>query len=403
VADTVSGYFVPAVMAASAITFSVWAIWGPPPALALALVNAVAVLIIACPCALGLATPMSIMVAAGRGARSGVLIRTADALETFEKVDTLMVDKTGTLTEGRPRVTAIIPAPNWPEDRLLAMAAALEASSEHPLAAAVAAPARERKLELPAVSDFASEPGKGVRGRIGDQEVLIGSQEWLTEKGIDLGALGGQAEELRRLGQTAVFVAAGAQAAGMLAVADPVKPTTPEALAMLRRAGVRLVLASGDNAATVSAVAAKLGIDQFHAGMSPPHKLPWGRGVQRQGRRVAAAGDGVNDAPALAAADVGIAMATGADVAIQAAGITLLHGDLRGLARARNLSRSTMRNIRQNLFFAFVYNALGIPLAAGVLYPWLGLLLNPMIASAAMSFSSVSVITNALRLRRAKL
>lgn len=402
-ADVVSGYFVPAVVLAAAITFVVWALVGPAPALAFALVNAVAVLIIACPCALGLATPMSIMVAVGRGASAGVLIRNAEALEVLEKADTLVVDKTGTLTQGRPKVVSVVPADGRIEQDVLTLAASLEASSEHPLAAAVLQAARERQLPIAAAADFQAVPGQGVRGLVAARDALAGSEDFLRTAGVSPTELEQKARELRADGQTLVFVASAGKLVGLLGLTDPIKPSTPEGIEMLRRDGVRLVLASGDNHATASAVAAKLGIQQVHAGLLPAQKVALVRQLQQQGRIVAMAGDGVNDAPALAAANVGIAMATGTDVAMESADITLLHGDLRGLARARDLSRAAMRNIRQNLFFAFIYNALGIPIAAGVLYPRFGLLLSPVIAAAAMSFSSVSVITNALRLRRVKL
>ncbi|HVE87066.1 MAG TPA: heavy metal translocating P-type ATPase [Myxococcales bacterium] len=399
-ADVVSGYFVPGVMVAAAATFTLWIAMGPEPRLAHALVNAVAVLIIACPCALGLATPMSIMVGTGRGAHAGVLIKNAEALEILEKVDTLVIDKTGTLTEGKPRLVSVHPAPGFPEGELLRLAAALERGSEHPLAAAIVAGARERGAPVgdAGVTGFTSVTGQGVRGVVGGRAVALGNMRLL--EGVPLGALPEQAEALRLDGQTAMFVAVDGQPAGLLGVADPVKASTPEAIRLLHDEGVRLVMLTGDSRTTAEAVARKLGIDEVMAEVLPEQKGEAVKRLQAQGRIVAMAGDGINDAPALAQAHVGIAMGTGTDVAMQSAGVTLVKGDLRGIAKARRLSRGTMRNIRQNLFFAFVYNALGIPLAAGALYPLSGLLLSPMIASAAMSFSSVSVIGNALRLRR---
>jgi len=404
-ADVVSSYFVPGVVLAAVVTFLVWALVGPEPRLAYALVNAVAVLIIACPCALGLATPISIMVGTGRGARAGVLIKNAEALETLEKVDTLVVDKTGTLTEGKPRVMTVIALPdaNLGEAELLRLAASLERKSEHPLAAAILAAASEKGLPLADAADFRSLTGKGVTGRIAGREIALGNQALLSQLGLELGAAAEQAESLRRDGQTVVFLAADRRLAGLVGVADPVKESTYEAIRMLHRDGVRVVMLTGDSRTTAEAVARKLGIDEVEAEVLPAKKSEVVKRLQGQGRVVAMAGDGINDAPALAAAQVGIAMGTGTDVAMESAGITLVKGDLRGIARARRLSRKTMRNIRQNLFFAFFYNALGVPLAAGVLYPAFGLLLNPMIASAAMSFSSVSVISNALRLRKAAL
>jgi Cu+-exporting ATPase len=363
-ADQVAAWFVPAVMLVAVITFAVWALFGPEPAMVIALVNAVAVLIIACPCALGLATPMSIMVGTGKGARMGVLIRHAEALETLEKVDVIVVDKTGTLTEGKPRLTAVETVDGIDDHKLLGLAAAVEAASEHPLAAAIVAGARDRGQQVPQAGDFESITGQGVRARIGEHRVAVGN---------------------RRL----------------IGVSDPIKETTPDAIRSLHRAGVKVVMLTGDSARTAHAVASQVGIDEVHADVSPEDKHRIVRELQDRGAVVAMAGDGINDAPALAQADVGIAMGTGTDVAMESAGITLMGGDLRGVARARALSRATMRNIRQNLFLAFVYNALGVPIAAGVLYPWLGLLLNPMIAAAAMSLSSVSVIGNAMRLRRA--
>jgi P-type Cu+ transporter len=397
-ADAVAGWFVPAVVLAAALTFAVWAIAGPPPRLAHALVNAVAVLIIACPCALGLATPMAVMVGVGRGARAGVLIRNAEALEVLEKVDTLVVDKTGTLTEGRPTLVTVMPAEGWSEPDLLRLAAGLEQSSEHPLAAAIVGGARRRGVEPARASAFESLTGKGVVGTVEGRRVELGNPAL-----VDPGPLAEDAESLRRQGQTVMFVAVDGRLGGMVGVADPIRESTPEAIRKLHEDGIRIVMVTGDSRATAEAVARELGIDEVHAGVLPDAKGAIVRELQKQGRKVAMAGDGVNDAPALAAADVGIAMGTGTDVAIQSAPITLVKGDLRGIVRARRLSRATMRNIRQNLFFAFLYNSLGVPIAAGVLYPVFGLLLSPVIASAAMTFSSVSVITNALRLRKAEL
>jgi Cu+-exporting ATPase len=401
-ADTVSAWFVPGVVAVAALTFALWATRGPEPRLAYALVNAVAVLIIACPCALGLATPMSIMVATGRGARAGVLVRSAEALETLEKVDTLVVDKTGTLTEGRPRLTVVMPAPGQDETELLRLAASLERASEHPLAAAVVAAARARGLELVEATEFRYLTGLGVTGGVDAHAVALGNAALLEELRIRPG-LDGPAEALRRDAQTVVFVALDGRVAGILGVSDPVKDTTPEALRLLRKDGVRVLMVTGDSEATALAVGRKLGIEDIRSEVLPDQKAEVVKHLQSAGHVVAVAGDGVNDAPALAQAHVGIAMGTGTDVAMQTAGVTLVKGDLRGVARARRLSRATMANIRQNLFFAFLYNALGVPVAAGALYPWLGLLLSPMMASAAMSLSSVSVIANALRLRRAAL
>ncbi len=399
-ADVVASYFVPAVLAAAVITFVVWGVFGPQPRLAYALVNAVAVLIIACPCALGLATPMSIMVGTGRGASAGVLIKNAEALEMLEKVDTVVVDKTGTLTEGKPQVASIIAVDGWDEAELLRFAASLERGSEHPLAAALVAAAEVRGLGLAPASDFQSVTGKGVSGRVDGRTVAVGNRALFEALGIVAHDLLGPADDLRRDGHTVMFVAVDGRAAGLLGVNDPVKPSTPEAIAMLHRDRVRIVMLTGDSRTTAQAVARKLGIDEVVAEVLPHEKVEVVRRLQAQGRIVAMAGDGINDAPALAQAHVGIAMGTGTDVAMESAAVTLVKGDLRGIAKARNLSRGTMRNIRQNLFFAFVYNAVGVPIAAGVLYPLVGLLLSPMIASAAMSFSSVSVISNALRLRR---
>jgi Cu+-exporting ATPase len=402
-ADVVASYFVPAVVVAAVVTFVAWALFGPPPRMAYALVNAVAVLIIACPCALGLATPMSIMVGIGRGARAGVLIRSAEALERMEKVDTLVVDKTGTLTEGKPRLQSVVTSAGIDESTLLRMAASLEQGSEHPLAAAIVAGAAERGVRPLPVTDFASRTGRGVTGVVEARRVVLGNRTLLNELGIDPGPLAARAEALRADGQGVVFVAADGRVAGLLGVSDPIKASTPEALRLLREDGVRVFMVTGDSRTTAEAVARKLGLDDVRAEVLPEQKVEVVAKLQAEGRAVAVAGDGINDAPALARADVGIAMGTGTDVAIEAAAITLVRGDLRGIARARRLSRATMRNIRQNLFFAFVYNVLGIPVAAGILYPFFGLLLNPMIAAAAMSFSSVSVIANALRLRRVAL
>ncbi len=402
-ADQVAGWFVPLVIAVAVAAFAAWALFGPEPRYAFGLVAAVSVLIIACPCALGLATPMSIMVGIGRGAQSGVLIKNAEALERFEKVDTLVVDKTGTLTEGRPRVVAVIAAGGWSDDALLRLAASLERGSEHPLATAIVAAAQARNLTLADPADFASPSGKGVSGRIEGRSVVIGNARMMDDAGVDTAALAAQAEGQRQDGATALFVAVDGMAAGVLAVADPVKATTPDAVAALRKAGLRIVMLTGDNRTTAEAVARKLGISEVEAEILPEDK---GRVVERlrqAGRVVAMAGDGVNDAPALAAADVGVAMGTGTDVAIESAGVTLLRGDLQGIGQARLLSQATMRNIRQNLFFAFIYNAAGVPIAAGVLYPVTGLLLSPIIAALAMSLSSVSVVGNALRLRFVKL
>ena len=398
-ADAVSGYFVPTVVLVAIITFVVWAIAGPEPRLAHALINAVAVLIIACPCALGLATPMSIMVATGRGATMGVLFRNAEAIEILRKVDTLVVDKTGTLTEGKPRLMSVTPEAGFVEQDLLSLAASLERGSEHPLAAAIVKGAEARHLTLGHAQAFASVTGKGVKGRIGGREVALGNRALLESLNIDPGPLVDRAETLRGDGQTVMFVAVDGVSAGLIGVADPIKDTTPAAIEALHREGVRLVMLTGDSRTTAQAVARTLGIDDVIAGVLPDQKAAIVKRLQAEGHVVAMAGDGINDAPALAQAQVGIAMGTGTDVAMESAGVTLVKGDLRGVARARSLSRQTMRNITQNLFFAFVYNALGVPVAAGVLYPAFGLLLSPVIAAAAMSFSSVSVVGNALRLR----
>ena len=398
-ADKVAAVFVPTVIAVSALTFVVWALVGPEPRLAHALVNAVAVLIIACPCALGLATPMSVVVGMGKGAGVGVLIRDAEALELLEKVDTLVVDKTGTLTEGKPKLVAVVAARGMDEARLLHLAASLERGSEHPLAAAVVAGAEARGAVLMAAQGFRSRTGKGVTGRVGGAEVALGNVALLESLGVDVGELRPRAEALRREGQTVMYVAVDGEPAGLLGVADPVKATTAEALATLHREGVRVVMLTGDSRTTAEAVARTLGIDEVVAEVLPEGKGDVVKRLQSEGRVVGMAGDGVNDAPALAQADVGIAMGTGTDIAMESAAVTLVKGDLRGIARARKLSRGTLRNIRQNLFFAFLYNSLGVPIAAGVLYPFFGLLLSPMLAAAAMSLSSVSVIGNALRLR----
>jgi Cu+-exporting ATPase len=398
-ADAVAAWFVPAVIAAAGLAFAAWMIWAPAPALGLALVAAVSVLIIACPCALGLATPMSIMVGVGKGAGAGVLIKNAEALERFEKVDTLVVDKTGTLTEGKPRVTAVVAAAGFDESTVLSLCASLEASSEHPLAAAILRAAADRKLTLQAVTSFASVTGKGVTGTIGGRHVAVGNAALLKDRGMASTELDARADTLRKDGATALFVAVDDTPAGVIAIADPIKATTKAALDALRRVGLRIVMVTGDNRTTADAVASTLGITEVEADVLPDQKNAIIRRLKGEGRVVAMAGDGINDAPALAEADVGIAMGTGTDVAIQSAGITLVKGDLAGIARARVLSRATMRNIRQNLMLAFVYNVVGIPVAAGVLYPAFGIILSPIISAAAMSLSSVSVIGNALRLR----
>jgi len=400
-ADVASGWFVPGVLLSALLTAVIWAVWGPEPRLAHALVNAVAVLIIACPCALGLATPMSIMVGTGRGASTGVLFRRAEALEQLEQVDTLVLDKTGTLTEGRPRLEAVLAAPGFDESRLLQLAASVERASEHPLAAAVVAGAQARGLGLLAVADFRATSGKGIQGRVGADAVVVGNEAFLAEGGVSLQALRVEIGELRRAGQTVVGVAVNGAFSGVLGVADPLKASAAEALSELRALGLHIVMLTGDNAATAQCVAQQLGIGEVHADALPAQKHALVSELQRAGHKVAMAGDGTNDAPALAAADVGIAMGTGTDVAIQSADVTLVKGDLRGVLRARRLSTSVMRNVRQNLVFAFAYYALGIPVAAGLLYPHFGLLLSPMLAGAAMAFSSVSVIGNALRLRQA--
>jgi P-type Cu+ transporter len=385
------------------LTFIVWALFGPEPAMAYALVNAVAVLIIACPCALGLATPMSIMVGTGRGATAAVLIKNAEALEVLEKIDTLVVDKTGTLTEGKPRLISVIPVRGQDENELLYLAASLERGSEHPLAAAIVKGAEERGVKLAETRQFRSITGKGVVGSVDGKNVALGNAKLLEELNIKAGELWGQSEELRKEGQTVMYVVVDGAIAGLLCVADPVKQSTPEAIGLLHEEGIKIVMLTGDNRTTAEAVAKRLGIDQIQAEVLPEQKVEVVKRLQTEGRMVAMAGDGVNDAPALAQAHVGIAMGTGTDVAMESAGMTLIKGDLRGIAKARRLSRGTMRNIRENLFFAFIYNVLGIPIAAGVLYPFFGVLLSPVIASVAMTFSSVSVITNALRLNKLQL
>jgi Cu+-exporting ATPase len=402
-ADQVSGLFVPAVIAIAVLAFIGWAVWGPAPALSYGLIAAVSVVIIACPCALGLATPMSIMVGVGAGAGAGVLIKSAEALERMEKVDTLVVDKTGTLTEGRPKVTAIVPAGDFTEAELLPLAASLERSSEHPLAAAIVAAAQERGAAITEPEAFESVTGKGVTGRVGGRRVALGNARLMADLGVALGALESKADALRAEGATALYLAIDGKPGGAVAVADPIKATTPEALRTLRGEGIHIVMLTGDNRRTAEAVGRKLGIDEVVADVLPEDKNRVVKELRAKGHVVAMAGDGVNDAPALAEADIGIAMGTGTEVAIQSAGITLVKGDLAGIARARALSHATMRNIRQNLFFAFVYNALGVPVAAGVLYPVLGILLSPAIAALAMALSSVSVIGNALRLRTVRI
>jgi Cu+-exporting ATPase len=402
-ADQVSGWFVPAVIAIAVAAFIAWSVWGPAPAMGYGLVAAVSVLIIACPCALGLATPMSIMVGVGRGARAGVLIKNAEALERFERIDTLIVDKTGTLTLGKPKVTAIRPAQGFAEEEILRLAASLENASEHPLAAAIVNAAKERAIPLAPVGDFDSPTGKGVLGEVEGRRIALGNARFLKEQGANASALQEEADALRRDGATAIFVAIDGRTAGIVAIADPVKDTTPGAITALHEQGIHVVMLTGDNRTTAEAVARKLGIEEVQAEVLPEQKGAVVETLRRAGNVVAMAGDGVNDAPALAAADVGIAMGTGTDVAIESAGVTLLRGDLTGIVQARRLSKAVMRNIRQNLFFAFVYNAAGVPIAAGVLFPAFGLLLSPIIAAAAMALSSVSVIANALRLQVTKL
>jgi Cu+-exporting ATPase len=402
-ADMAAGYFVPAVVLVAIITFIVWSMVGPEPKMAHALINAVAVLIIACPCALGLATPMSIMVATGKGATLGVLFKNAESIEVMRKVDTLVVDKTGTLTEGRPKLVSVRPAKEWDEAELLRLAASLERGSEHPLAAAIVAGAEGRGIKFSEVGDFESVTGKGVTGKVDGRNVAFGNRKLIGELGIDAGSLSSEAEALRADGQTVMFVAVDQKVAGMLGVADPIKESTPEAIRELHGENMRIVMLTGDNRTTAEAVARKLDLDEVTAEVLPDQKTSVVKKLQDEGRMVAMAGDGINDAPALTQAHVGIAMGTGTDVAMESAGVTLVKGDLRGIVRARMLSRATMKNIKQNLFFAFVYNSLGIPIAAGILYPVFGVLLSPMIAAAAMSFSSVSVVSNALRLRNLKL
>jgi Cu+-exporting ATPase len=402
-ADVVAGYFVPAVVLIAVVTFVAWSIFGPEPRMAYALVNAVAVLIIACPCALGLATPMSIMVGTGRGATAGVLIKNAEALEVMEKVDTLVVDKTGTLTEGKPQLTSIVSFNERGESELLRLAASLERGSEHPLAAAIVSAAQRRELRLSNAGNFQSVTGKGIVGTVDQSKVALGNQKLLDDLGIHAAEAKELAEKLREDGQTVMFVVIENAVAGLLGVSDPIKQSTPEAIRMLHANGVKIVMLTGDSRTTAEAVAKKLGIDEFQAEVLPEQKVEVVKLLQAEGKVVAMAGDGINDAPALAQAHVGIAMGTGTDVAMESAAITLVKGDLRGIAKARRLSRGTMRNIRQNLFFAFIYNILGVPIAAGALYPFFGLLLSPVIASAAMTFSSVSVISNALRLNKMEL
>jgi len=402
-ADVVSAWFVPAVLLVAVATFAIWSIWGPQPRLAYALINAVAVLIIACPCALGLATPMSIMVGVGRGASAGVLIKSAQVLEFLERVDVLIVDKTGTLTAGKPQLVSVAVNSGFDEAEVVRLAASLERASEHPLGAAIVQGAQQRGVELTAVDNFESITGKGVRGVVAGKQVAIGSRRLLEDAGVAVDSLLAKAEDLRTAGETAMFVAVDGQPAGLLGVADPIKPSTPEAIERLHEAGVRIVMVTGDNRTTAQTVAKQLGIDAVEAEVLPDQKVEVVKRIQSEGHVVAMAGDGINDAPALAQADVGIAMGTGTDVAMESAGVTLVRGDLRGIVRARLLSKATMRNIRENLFFAFIYNAMGVPVAAGVLYPVFGWLLDPMFASAAMSLSSVSVIVNALRLRRVRL
>ena len=402
-ADKIASYFVPAVVLVALAAFVVWLIFGPQPALIFAIVSAVSVLIIACPCALGLATPMSIMTATGRGAQVGVLIKDAEALERMSKVDTLVIDKTGTLTEGRPELTDVIAFDKTDQDEVLALAASLERGSEHPLAEAIIDGAEKRSLKVRKADDFQAVTGKGVKGRIDGQDVALGNQAMMLDMSVDILPADRQADELRAAGKTAMFIAVDGQLAGIVAVADPIKSSTAQAIAELHEAGLTIIMATGDNERTALAVAGQLGIDEVRAGVLPEDKKALIDELHAKGHKVAMAGDGVNDAPALAAADVGIAMGTGADVAVESAGITLLKGDLMGIVRARILAQSTLRNIKQNLFFAFVYNAAGVPIAAGILYPLTGTLLSPMIAAAAMSLSSVSVIGNSLRLRSLKL
>jgi Cu+-exporting ATPase len=402
-ADQVAGWFVPTVIAVAVLAFAAWSMFGPEPRFTFGLVAAVSVLIIACPCALGLATPMSIMVGVGRGAQLGVLIKNAEALERLERVDTLVVDKTGTLTEGKPKVVAVVPTQGISESEVLRLAASVEKASEHPLARAIVDAAAERKIGLAHVTDFDSPTGKGALGTVEGRKVALGTAHFLGELGVATAALDADANRLRQDGATAIYVATDGKVSGVIAIADPVKATTPDALKALTAEGVRVVMLTGDNRTTAQAVARRLGIADVEAEVLPDQKGAVVEKLRREGRVVAMAGDGVNDAPALAAADVGIAMGTGTDVAIESAGVTLLKGDLTGIVRARRLSAATMGNIRQNLFFAFIYNAAGVPIAAGVLYPWFGILLSPIIAAGAMALSSVSVVGNALRLRRVRL
>jgi Cu+-exporting ATPase len=402
-ADIVAGYFVQIVVSIAILTFVVWAWIGPEPRMAYALVNAVAVLIIACPCALGLATPMSIMVAMGKGATGGVLFKNAEAIEVMKTVDTLVTDKTGTLTEGKPKLVNVVPAEGFDEKTLLRLAASIEMGSEHPLAAAIVSAAKEKSISPAKVESFESLTGRGVTGLIDARKVALGNRKLIEELGIAPGELTDRAESLRREGQTVMFVALDGRPAGLLGVADPIKATTAEAIEALHGEGMRIVMLTGDSRTTAEAVGKKLGIDEVIAEVLPDRKVEIVKKLQTQGKIVAMAGDGINDAPALAQAHVGVAMGTGTDVAMQSAGVTLVKGDLRGIVRARRLSRATMRNIKQNLFWAFAYNALGVPIAAGVLYPFVGILLSPIFAAAAMSFSSVSVVGNALRLRRARI
>jgi len=402
-ADTVSGYFVPAVMVIAIVTLTAWLVWGPEPRLSHAIVNAVAVLIIACPCALGLATPMSIMIGTGQGALAGVLIKNAEALEALEKIDTLVVDKTGTLTEGKPKLVSVVPVKDRDEEELLHLVSSLERGSEHPLASAIVHGAEQRGMQTATVEEFQSLTGRGVTGKVDGHSVALGNASLMDYLGIQTGSLTDTEATLRQEGQTVMLVAIDGREAGLLGVADPVKSSTPEAIAALHEEGVHIVMLTGDNRITAQAVARRLGIDQVEAEVLPDQKAAMVKRLQGEGRNVAMAGDGINDAPALAQAQVGIAMGTGTDVAMESAGVTLVKGDLRGIVRAIRLSRATMRNIRQNLFFAFIYNSLGVPIAAGILYPAFGLLLSPIIAAAAMSLSSVSVIANALRLRWARL
>jgi Cu+-exporting ATPase len=403
VADRVATWFVPAVIAIAVVTFILWSVFGPEPRLAHALVNAVAVLIIACPCALGLATPMSIMVGTGRGAHTGVLISNAEALEILEKVDTLVLDKTGTLTAGKPSVESVVPVAGQNDSDLVRLVASLEQGSEHPLGAAIVAAARENGLALASVAEFQSLTGRGVSGKVEGKTVIAGNESLFQSLGLSLGSLRLQADELRRKGQTVIFAAVDGRPSGIMGIADPIKPSTPQAIRDLRAEGLRIVMLTGDSRATGEAVPRTLGIAEFEAEVLPDKKSEVVQRLQKEGRIVAMAGDGINDAPALAQADVGIAMGTGTDIAMESGGVTLVKGDLAGIVRARKLSRATMRNIRQNLFFAFIYNSVGLPIAAGVLYPFFGILLSPILAAAAMSLSSVSVITNSLRLRNVHL